>query len=734
MIELCDSVSTRFAQAANFDGVFSLGEKQKLKNIWLPREQPDYGKPGDSCKYNLFFGFFFDGTRNNYMACEPSDTQAAAEKAKEDKTKKKTPNCYSNVARLYDTYPGQSVPGVLSADTDWAYKPDQYKHFYKVYIPGVGTEFKQVGDSGEGLLDGTLGAAAANNGSARLVWALIQAINNVHRFFKQGEMLIKADEAERLANRLYLSAQTLARMSEGGASARHPDRGAQDPMVATREAFAQLLKRLHEAVRAHWPVGPDRKPAKLDPGLIQVINVSVFGFSRGATKARVFVNWLQALGMLDAQLTGRSSEHAATLGGFPFKIEFLGAFDTVASVGLANSLGDSALGRYLDGHAAWADAEVSLRVPSDVPCLHMVAAHEVRRSFPLDSIAVNGVYGPNMHEVVFPGVHSDVGGGYAPCEQGKGQAQDGRDMLSRIPLIKMYREARLAGVPLKLELATDKVKQRFALSPKSIEDFNAYLAVCQQGKVDEGGKEPKPSASLTEIFREQRKLYIQWRALRRVGHALPLHETASFKRASVFDQNDLDSANREFELEIQTFEAWLKDQGKDFKPSHQPPGFDRDYQREWQEIATWWRAGEVLPNEAASFFDEYVHDSRAWFKLVPGNPDSEDEMIKNLRETVRRIEWAQAHRNMAHRSGVSMASDGLTTEERQAALEFKRTEKIPRMRTEGREPRFLAKAGYLRYRKVYAGADNVLISHNSSPEPSAVARSTVVDVPEAVQG
>jgi hypothetical protein len=129
-----------------------------------------------------------------------------------------------------------------------------------------------------------------------------------------------------------------------------------------------------------------------------------------------------------------------------------------------------------------------------------------------------------------------------------------------------------------------------------------------------------------------------------------------------------------------------------------------------------------------------VHDSRAWFKLVPGNPDSEDEMIKNLRETVRRIEWAQANRNMAHRSGVSMASDGLNTEERQAALEFKRTEKIPRMRTEGREPLFLAKAGYLRYRKVYAGADNVLISHNSSPEPSAVARSTVVDVPEAVQG
>ena len=56
--------------------------------------------PNASCNTNLFFGFFFDGTKNNYRL---------AAKANE----------YSNVARLYDAFPGQSVPGVLPKGVDW---------------------------------------------------------------------------------------------------------------------------------------------------------------------------------------------------------------------------------------------------------------------------------------------------------------------------------------------------------------------------------------------------------------------------------------------------------------------------------------------------------------------------------------------------------------------------------------------------------------------------------------
>ncbi len=718
MIRLCPNVSSAFAEALDKASLFSAKkDMERLRDTLEPREQPQYGKPGESCKYNLFFGFFFDGTRNNYMACEPSDPQAAATKRKE-KEARKSPNCHSNVARLYDIYPGQSVPGVLAPDTDWAYKPELYKHFFKVYVPGVGTEFKQIGDTGKGLLDGTLGAAAANNGSARLVWALVQAINNVHRFFKQGAMLITADEAHRLANRTYLSASTLKRLSERGWFADSSDDGAADPARATREAFTGLLTRLHDAIRPHWPTGPDLKPARLDPGMVQKINVSVFGFSRGATKARVFVNWLQALGKLDAQLSGMSTKHAMTLGGFPFEIEFLGIFDTVASVGLANTLGNSLFGRWLDGHSAWSDAEVSLRVPSDVRCLHLVAAHEVRRSFPLDSISVNGQYDGKMQEIVLPGVHSDIGGGYAPQEQGKGLSADGEDMLSRIPLIMMYREARLSGVPLKLELASDKAKKRFALSRRTIDDFNRYLDVCKAGKpvVTQAGQTVWPS-TLTDIFREQRQLYIQWRLLRRVGGALPLHETDSFKRSSTFDQNDLHSANRELENELDAFQQWLRRKGPDFVPKRQSPGFSDDHAREWEELATWWHAATPITDTAAAFFDEYVHDSRAWFKLVPGNPDSQDDMEAMLEDWHKRIQRAERASQMHHAGREMPNGDGLTDAQRQAAMEFHRTKQIPRMLTEGREPFLLAKAGYLRYRKVYAGSDRMLISNARQPKP-----------------
>ncbi|MCV4690732.1 DUF2235 domain-containing protein, partial [Escherichia coli] len=89
--------------------------------------------------------------------------------------------------------------------------------------------------------------------------------------------------------------------------------------------------------------------------------------SRGATAARVFANWFVTLCELDAQLLGRSGR---TLGGFPVEFDFLGLFDTVASVGLASSALIS------HGHGDWADAEVSLRVPAGIKCTHLVSAHE----------------------------------------------------------------------------------------------------------------------------------------------------------------------------------------------------------------------------------------------------------------------------------------------------------------------------------------------------------------------
>lgn len=705
--QLIRPVPGGFADATNMEAIFSTVEKNRISNQWERREQPPLGVPGESCSTNLFFGFFFDGTKNNYVQAEK-------------------PKNHSNVARLYDCFPGLSVEGVLPTETDWKYNPTRYSHFFKVYVPGVASPFKEVNDSGEGK-ELTAGAAAGYKGEARIIWALIQAVNNVHRYFLK-KPLLSPGETTSFMNRVVLDRDRRRLMKPRGRfEAKIPN---EEEKEKTRLEFEKILKRLHAAIAAHVPDKSGR-PKKVDPSVVKKIYISTFGFSRGATQARAFTNWLMALCALDARLCRKEG---MTLGGFEVEFNFLGLFDTVASVGLGNTLGNSLLGKLFDGHGAWSDAESSLRIPPGLRCVHLVAAHEIRRSFPLDSISVKQVLPENSEEIVVPGVHSDLGCGYTPQEQGRGLDNDGADMLTRVPLIYMYREARLAGVPLKLELANEIAKQRFKLVPETIRALNAYLATCQV-----------KSGTLTAIMREQGKKRILWNKARRPSGKTPIESTASFGRASNFDKNDMQSANQEFEQEIKLFEAWLSNKGKGFIAKAQEPGFDNDHENEWEEIATWWNREPTPGPEVLEFFDNYVHDSRAWFKLIPGNPDNESDLIEKLKGWNKRRKQIQEYNAREEKlaadrqkmmglaygknSGVGMqphrpVRDGLTDEERKAADEFERTGKIPRMRTIGREPfdsswdsyGLSGKAGYLRYRKVYSGYDYVLISKNNSDE------------------
>jgi hypothetical protein len=59
-------------------------------------------------------------------------------------------NEYSNVARLYDAFPGQSVPGVLPKGVDWTLeKNSRFLNFFRVYVPGVASPFPDINDSGD---------------------------------------------------------------------------------------------------------------------------------------------------------------------------------------------------------------------------------------------------------------------------------------------------------------------------------------------------------------------------------------------------------------------------------------------------------------------------------------------------------------------------------------------------------------------------------------------------------
>jgi hypothetical protein len=118
-----------------------------------------------------------------------------------------------------------------------------------------------------------------------------------------------------------------------------------------------------------------------------------------------------------------------------------------------------------------------MRIPDSVRyCVHAFSIHEQRMSFPVDSIReAGGAYPLGIrHEVAYPGVHSDVGGGYAPNEQGKGRDPDQGDggKLSQIALHDMYVHALKYGVPM---MKGDEILSRA--------DFKAeYIA---QGAIDE---------------------------------------------------------------------------------------------------------------------------------------------------------------------------------------------------------------------------------------------------------
>lgn len=242
-------------------------------------------------------------------------------------------------------------------------------------------------------------------------------------------------------------------------------------------------------LRIQFALGEFSRLLELDwgPGSwkhMREITVAIFGFSRGATQARAF-----ARRFVEQKCIKEGSKlHWQAPSGVrvPVRISFMGIFDTVASVG---------------GPALHLDWASELAVPAEVErCLHYVSAHEVRRAFPLDSVRVDKTYPANCEEVVYPGVHSDVGGGYGPDDQGRDQD------LSLIPLRHMFAEALRAGVPL---TPLDQMEPRFRDDFKLPDDaritklYNEYMAAL-------------PAASgndLEALMQPHRYLNFRWRGI-----------------------------------------------------------------------------------------------------------------------------------------------------------------------------------------------------------------------------
>lgn len=318
------------------------------------------------------------------------------------------------------------------------------KGYFSYYMPGVGTAFPKIGEmdySDDGL-------KYASGGENRINWALLRLVDAL------------------------LFAVNGTRLNDSIAKSKLSDMCAHWPLtgeVNRRNAINNLLE----------PLKPKVSLAK--PHLLN-IKLYIYGFSRGAAEARTFVNWLTEL------FPVKDGKAEMTLLGLQVSIEFLGVLDTVPSVGAAHIL------PFAEGHMGWADGTQQLPDEGKFPnliksCQHFVSAHEQRLCFPLDTIRrPEGPYPAQTKEVIYPGMHSDVGGGYPPGEQGKAQGGVG-ELLSQIVLHDMYAAAFAAGAPLTVaqeaipESLLDKqpsrimptdVDKEFALEGSLINRFNLW--------------------------------------------------------------------------------------------------------------------------------------------------------------------------------------------------------------------------------------------------------------------
>ena len=361
---------------------------------------------------------------------------------------------HSNVAKLYRAHKGDENIGGVEGGIK-----KSNSGIYRAYIPGIGTYFPAIKDNG----GSAAGLGAGAFGEERITWAF--------------ELF--------------------------------------DKKMASHIAL-------------------DKNPGNA----ITEINISVFGFSRGAALARAFIYDFVEKRCKE----GADKKWRLKSGGYPIRIRFMGLFDTVASVGFAMSANnmekidalrgttrthiqtrlevhhktrptvlafaakaqpgaDPSPGNY-NGHASWGDR---MRIPEMVEEVrHFVAGHEIRNSFPVDSISVidknrSIKKPPKFHEYVYPGVHSDVGGSYRPGEGGKNEIFNTK--LGLVPLRDMYLFALACGIPFMPESAWSKqVAEDFEIDSKVIGDYKYYHSKLVISPLTLGGS-----------FNAHMKLFYAWR-------------------------------------------------------------------------------------------------------------------------------------------------------------------------------------------------------------------------------
>jgi Uncharacterized alpha/beta hydrolase domain (DUF2235) len=322
------------------------------------------------------------------------------------------------------------------------------------------------------------------------------------------------------------------------------------------------------------------------------IDIAVFGFSRGATLARAFVNRLLKKCTMKDGVPHWPCPTAVDGESAPLHIRFLGLFDTVESVGLP----------------AHNFTDMRLHVPDQVErCLQLVSGHELRACFPLTPVRGSAAF---YEEIVLPGMHSDVGGGYRPDEQGRS------DLLARIALNRMRLEAAISGVPFTApKLAEKKVYDLFEYEEDVKTLFHEYMRTAgADGTLEQ------------QIFAHMR-LYYGWLKARFSKNPSDLYKgvcstdpeiNAQLERIQQFHDRmkiDIDTMNWRAYLT----QLWNSDRSE-YARKVSAAGGDREMNKPLSEeqLAYWdaWMNPPTLSPNLIRFFDQYVHDSRAGFLRI----------------------------------------------------------------------------------------------------------------------
>ncbi|APW38292.1 hypothetical protein RD110_14750 [Rhodoferax koreense] len=540
-------------------------------SVSCPRPLPSTA--AHECEVTLNIGLFFDGTGNNKTFYSQRDTN-------------------TNVARLWEAYRNSPDDG-----------------FFRHYVSGVGTPFTEIGEA----KPPSTGAAFGGGGEARIVYGLLQVINSVHRYLNGDQARFDQKQLAALCSETRVSSNNPDVQNQSALSAEQKildDLGLSQGLVSAEDGSFFGIARTGERRRFMRKMATELQQqvqARATLPKVKGIYIDVFGFSRGAAQARVFVTWLHDLLLIDSKLFGVDSY-----------VRMLGLFDTVASVGWNAGAGGHR-------HSAWATAS-NLRIHQEVKnCVHYVALHELRTNFPCDSVAVGGSLPDKCHEHHCPGAHSDVGGGYGPGEQGKGvrlqrinpqdpesgmrAVPDDQIKLANLPLNEMYQAAlktceaheSVPWIDLNSEIAKDAgLPARFGLDRLAMvrQSVQQYFELC----------DVPAGVETFEALRQHGLRYLAWR--------YQINKSDGFEKlSSVVRAKSLDEAGYRFYLKGQ---AIFKNQIRLL--SNPSPTVDWTAHEE-ERKAFHSHASEIfkdmktleVKSAVGSFFDDWVHDSYAGF-------------------------------------------------------------------------------------------------------------------------